>query len=119
MLAALALLLVAVVLYYRLLIRSHEQSRYTAAVEALVEKDPKVRKLTAGVNPQLARKIFDSAEKPLSAVERQYILLFMSGSSTEEIANAMNVDVSSVYISTTILFLLFPEQSVQGIPDKL
>lgn len=73
-------LLVALVLYYRLLIRSREQSRYTA-----------------GVAPELARKIFDSAEKPLSAVERQYILLFMSGSSTEEIANAMNVDVSSVY----------------------
>lgn len=96
-LGVLALLLVALVLYYRLLIRSREQSRYTAAVEALVEKDPKVRKLTSGVAPELARKIFDSAEKPLSAVERQYILLFMSGSSTEEIANAMNVDVSSVY----------------------
>ena len=95
--AVFVLLLVAMVIYYRMLIRSREQSRYTAAVEALVEKDLKVRKLTAGVSHDLARKIFDSASKPLSAVERQYILLFMSGSSTEEIATAMNVDVSSVY----------------------
>jgi hypothetical protein len=96
-LAILSLLLLALVLYYRLLIRSREESRYTAAVEALVETDADIRALTETVSPEAAKKIFSSAQIPLSAVERRYILLFMSGKSTEKIAEAMHVEPASVY----------------------
>ena len=44
-----------------------------------------------------AAQIISSAQKPLSAVERKYVLLFMSGKSTEEIADAMHVEPASVY----------------------
>ena len=53
--------------------------------------------LTGNVSTEQAGKIFASALKPLSAVERKYILLFMSGKSTEEIADAMHVAPASVY----------------------
>jgi len=96
-LAILSLLLLSMVLYYRLLIRSKEESRYTAAVEALVETDSDIRALTEKVSPEAAKKVFSSAQIPLSAVERKYILLFMSGKSTEKIAEAMNVEPASVY----------------------
>lgn len=96
-LAILSLLLLSMVLYYRLLIRSKEESRYTAAVEALVETDSDIRALTETVSPEAAKKVFSSAQIPLSAVERKYILLFMSGNSTEKIAEAMNVEPASVY----------------------
>ena len=96
-LGILSLLLIALVLYYRLLIRSKEAGRYTAAVEALVESDADVSLLTQKVSLDKAGKVFSSAQKPLSAVERKYILLFMSGESTEEIAEAMHVTPASVY----------------------
>ena len=96
-LGILSLLLIALVLYYRLLIRSKEQQRYTAAVEALVDTDLDVRALTGKVSPDAANKVFSLAQKPLSSVERKYILLFMSGKSTEEIAEAMHVEPASVY----------------------
>lgn len=96
-LGILSLLLIALVLYYRLLIRSKEAGRYTAAVEALVESDADVSLLTQKVSLDKAGKVFSSAQKPLSAVERKYILLFMSGESTEEIADAMHVTPASVY----------------------
>ena len=52
---------------------------------------------SVSVSADTARKVFSSAQKPLSAVERKYILLFMSGKSTEEIAGAMHVEPASVY----------------------
>lgn len=96
-LAILSLLLIALTLYYRLLIRSKEEGRYTAAVEALVETDTDIRTLTENVSTEKAAQVISSAQKPLSAVERKYILLFMSGRSTEEIAEAMHVTPASVY----------------------
>ena len=82
-LGILSLLFIALTLYYRLLIRSKEEGRYTAAVEALVETDADIRVLTEKVSADAVSKIYASAQKPLSAVERKYILLFMSGKSTE------------------------------------
>lgn len=108
-LAILSLLLIAIVLYYRLLIRSKEAGQYTAAVEALVETDADVRVLTEQVSPDKAARIFSSAQKSLSAVERKYILLFMSGKSTEEIAEAMHVAPSSVYTMKYRIKKKFPE----------
>ncbi len=91
------LLLVAAVLYLHLWRRNRLEMQYSAAVEALVETDDKVTALAGNVSAETAGKIFSSALKPLSAVERKYILLFMSGKSTEEIATAMHVAPSSVY----------------------
>ena len=96
-LGILSLLFIALTLYYRLLIRSKEEGRYTAAVEALVETDADIRVLTEKVSAEAVSKIYASAQKPLSAVERKYILLFMSGKSTEEIAETMHVAPASVY----------------------
>ncbi len=96
-LGILSLLLIALTLYYRLLIRSKEEGRYTAAVEALVETDADIRSLTENVSSDKAAQIISSAQKPLSAVERKYILLFMSGKSTEEVAEVMHVAPASVY----------------------
>ena len=79
------------------LIRSKEEGRYTAAVEALVETDADIRTLTENVSSEKAAQVISSAQKPLSAVERKYILLFMSGKSTEEVAEAMHVAPASVY----------------------
>ena len=96
-LGILSLLLIALSLYYRLLIRSKEEGRYTAAVEALVETDADIRTLTENVSSEKAAQVISSAQKPLSTVERKYILLFMSGKSTEEVAEAMHVAPASVY----------------------
>lgn len=76
------------------LLRSGDDS---VAMEALVETDDKVTALAGNVSAETAGKIVSSALKPLSAVERKYILLFMSGKATEEIATAMHVAPSSVY----------------------
>ena len=108
-LAILSLLLIALVLYYRLLIRNREEGRYTVAVEALVETDAGVRALTEKVSPDKAAQVFSSALKPLSAVERKYIMLFMSGKSTEEIADAMNVAPASVYTMKYRIKKKYPE----------
>lgn len=96
-LGILSLLFIALAFYYRLLIRSKEEGRYTAAVEALVETDADIRTLTENISSERAAQIISSAQKPLSAVERKYILLFMSGKSTEEVAEAMHVAPASVY----------------------
>ena len=92
-----------------ILIRSKEESRYTAAVEALVETNADIRALTETVSPEAAKKVFSSAQIPLSAVERKYILLFMSGKSTEKIAEAMNVEPASVYTMKYRIKKKFPE----------
>ena len=96
-LGALLLFFIALAFYYRLLVRSKEEGRYTAAVEALVETDADIRSLTENVSSDKAAQIISSAQKPLSAVERKYILLFMSGKSTEEVAEVMHVAPASVY----------------------
>jgi len=96
-LAGIMLLLVGAVLYLHLWRRNRMQEQYSAAVEALVNTDKEVSALTGGVSTEKAGKIFASALKPLSAVERKYILLFMSGKTTEEIADAMHVAPASVY----------------------
>lgn len=41
--------------------------------------------------------IFQEAIKPLSNIEKKYLLLFLEGKSTEEISAAMHVEPSSVY----------------------
>jgi DNA-binding CsgD family transcriptional regulator len=96
-LGALLLFFIALAFYYRLLVRSKEEGRYTAAVEALVETDADIRSLTENVSSDKAAQIISLAQKPLSAVERKYILLFMSGKSTEEVAEVMHVAPASVY----------------------
>ena len=93
----LILLLGLLVLNLLLWRRNRIQMQYSEAVEALVGTDAAVRRLTADVSTDAARKIFAAAQKPLSAVERKYILLFMSGKTTEEIADAMHVAPASVY----------------------
>jgi len=62
-----------------------------------VETDADIHVLTEKVSAEAVSKIYASAQKPLSAVERKYILLFMSGKSTEEIAETMHVAPASVY----------------------
>lgn len=109
-LAVIVLILLIVVIFNYFRRREKEQMRYTAAVEALVEGDPKVRELTKAVDRSLAKNIFQSSLKPLSAVERRYILLFMSGATTEGIASAMNVDTSSVYTMKYRIKKKFPKE---------
>lgn len=96
-LTGIILLLVGAVLYLHLWRRNRMQEQYSAAVEALVDTDAEVSALTGNVSTEKAGIIFSSALKPLSAVERKYILLFLSGKSTEEIADAMHVAPASVY----------------------
>ena len=91
----LVLALATVVLY--LWRKNRLEQQYSEAVEALVEADPEVKNLLGGVLSDRANKVFSSANKPLSVVERKYILLFMSGKTTEEIAGAMHVAPASVY----------------------
>lgn len=96
--ASVIILLLVLVTFTLLLWRKNRlQMQYSQAVEALVETDSAVQALTGNITSEQANKVFSSANKPLSAVERKYILLFMSGKSTEEIAAAMHVAPSSVY----------------------
>lgn len=97
LLCCVILLLGGAVLYLHLWRRNRLEMQYSAAVEALVSSDDKVGALTGNVPAESAAKLFSSALKPLTAVERKYILLLMSGKSTGEIASAMNVEPSSVY----------------------
>ncbi|MBQ9311229.1 MAG: hypothetical protein IJ222_10285 [Bacteroidales bacterium] len=85
------------------------EQQYSQAVEALVETDSAVKALTGTVPLEQANHIFSSALKPLSAVERKYILLFMSGKSTDEIADAMHVAPASVYTMKYRIKKKFPE----------
>lgn len=96
---AVAVILVLVLTVGLLLLwrKNRLQMQYSQAVEALVETDAELKALTGGVSPEQANKVFASADRPLSAVGRKYILLFMSGKSTEEIAEAMHVAPESVY----------------------
>lgn len=109
-LAVIVLVLMMIVLFNYFKHREKEQMRYTAAVEALVEGNPKVRQLTKAVDLSLAKNIFHSSLKPLSTVERRYILLFMSGTSAEDIASAMNVETSSVYTMKYRIKKKFPKE---------
>ena len=103
------LLLAMLVLNLQLWRRNRTQMQYSAAVEALVDTDEQVRALTGNVPTDRAREIFASADKPLSAVERKYILLFMSGKTTEEIADAMHVAPASVYTMKYRIRKKFPD----------
>ena len=47
--------------------------------------------------PDQINSILQSAEKPLSAIEKKYLLLFTQGKTTEEISEIMHVEPSSVY----------------------
>ena len=96
LLGGITLLLSGVALYLHLWRKNRLEMQYSAAVEALVDVGDKVSALTGNVSAETAGKVFSSALKPLSAVERKYILLFL-GKSTEEIATAMHVSPSSVY----------------------
>lgn len=89
--------------------RNRLQMQYSAAVEALIETDSEVRDLTKDIPADTANKIFSAARKPLSAVERKYILLFMSGKSTDEIAAAMHVAPASVYTMKYRIKKKFPD----------
>jgi len=107
-LTGIILLLIGAVLYLHLWRRNRMQMQYSAAVEALVNTNDEVSALTGNVSTEKAGKIFSAALKPLSAVERKYILLFMSGKSTEEIADAMHVAPTSVYTMKYRLRKKFP-----------
>ena len=63
----------------------------------------------SGLLPSRAKSILSSAVKPLSAIERKYFILFMDGKSTEEIAEAMHVEPSSVYTMKYRIRKKFPE----------
>ena len=103
----LVLALATVVLY--LWRKNRLEQQYSEAVEALVEADPEVKNLLGEVLSDRANKVFSSANKPLSVVERKYILLFMSGKTTEEIAGAMHVAPASVYTMKYRIRKKFPE----------
>ena len=62
-----------------------------------MESSPEIQALTGKVPSEPANRVFAAADKALSAVERKYILLLMSGKTTEEIADAMHVAPASVY----------------------
>lgn len=67
------------------------------ALAVVLQKNPAVARLAGGVNLDLASAVMAEAERPLTAVECCYLLLFMSGASASEIADAMNVETASVY----------------------
>ena len=103
----LALALATIILY--LWRRNRLEQQYSQAVEALVEADPEVKNLLGEIPADKANKVFASASKALSAVERKYILLFMSGKTTEEIADAMHVAPASVYTMKYRIKKKYPE----------
>lgn len=53
--------------------------------------------------------IFQDAVKPLSNMEKKYLLLFMEGKTTEEVSAAMHVEPSSVYTMKYRIRKKFPE----------
>lgn len=79
------------------------------ALRALMQKNPAVQELTAGVDLKLAKAVIGAATTPLTAVERCYILLFLSGASTEQISSAMHVLPASVYTMRYRLRKRFPK----------
>ena len=79
------------------------------ALRALLQKNPAVQELTAGVDLKLAKAVINAATTPLTAVERCYILLFLSGASTDEISSAMHVMHTSVYTMRYRLRKKFPK----------
>lgn len=109
LLGGIALLLAGAVLYLHLWRKNRIEMQYSAAVEALVDTADEVTAITGNVSAENAGKIFSSALKPLSAVERKYILMFMSGKSTEEIAGAMHVEPASVYTMKYRIKKKFPQ----------
>ncbi|MBR1887239.1 MAG: hypothetical protein IJ813_02100, partial [Bacteroidales bacterium] len=109
LLGGIVLLLAGAVLYLHLWRKNRIEMQYSAAVEALVDTADEVTAITGNVSAENAGKIFSSALKPLSAVERKYILMFMSGKSTEEIAGAMHVEPASVYTMKYRIKKKFPQ----------
>lgn len=79
------------------------------ALQALMQKNPAVKELTAGVDLKLAKAVISAATSQLSAVERCYILLFLSGASTDDISSAMHVMRTSVYTMRYRLRKKFPK----------
>lgn len=53
--------------------------------------------------------IFHDAVKPLSNMEKKYLLLFMEGKSVEEVSLAMHVEPSSVYTMRYRIKKKFPD----------
>jgi len=107
-LLAVVVALVVVISYYRRSLKHKELKSSVAAMESLVEMTPEVKELAKDVNVERAKDIFAAAKKPLSATQKVYILLFLSGASTEQIAGAMHVDTASVYTVRYRLRKLFP-----------
>lgn len=56
--------------------------------------------------------IIQSAIKPLSNMEKKYLLLFMEGKSTEEIAAIMHVEPNSVYTMKYRIRKKFPDDYI-------
>lgn len=63
----------------------------------------------ADTNPPSAHSIFQDAVKPLSNMEKKYLLLFMEGKTTEEVSASMHVEPSSVYTMKYRIRKKFPD----------
>lgn len=59
--------------------------------------------------PASAYSIFHDAIKPLSNMEKKYLLLFMDGKSVEEVSEVMHVEPSSVYTMRYRIKKKFPD----------
>lgn len=80
------------------------------ALKAMLQKNPAVQQITDKVDIKVAGTIFNAATVPLSVVERCYIMLFLSGASTGEIARVMHVERGSVYTMKYRLKKKFPRE---------
>lgn len=58
--------------------------------------------------PDSITPLLQAAVKPLSSVEKKYLILFTEGKSTEEIAGSMHVEPATVYTMKYRLRKKFP-----------
>ncbi len=94
--------------------RNREQTRYEAAVDADMERQaqhttlmtivqglqndfPAVGEQLQKVDITLAEAIVSHAEKPLTLVDKRYMLCFIAGLKPAEIATLFNVEPASIY----------------------
>ncbi len=62
--------------------------------------------------PSSVEPLINSAAKPLSPTEKKYLHLFVEGKTTEEIAEEMHVDPSTVYTVRYRIRKKFPKDVV-------
>ena len=72
-------------------------SRYTYPLQGLQNDFPSVGEQLQKVDITLAEAIVSHAEKPLTLVDKRYMLCFIAGLKPAEIATLFNVEPASIY----------------------